>query len=187
MADTSKEFSEGPGRTIYKRRDSEIEVFLMTFADCVKKSHFYFKHAKLPADETMDIWTEEAGKFPSEFYDWAFMSLKAREKKLPDNFPQAVLELWQEWMRRNPEKIERREFRCKQKECADGLLFVIKDGVSFVFRCAECDSRADFVKFPKSSFHALSLNGYRSNNVEAVMERRVECDPGQWRKEFTAR
>lgn len=154
----------------------------MTWKDFVKRAHFYFKKPSLPNDSTFGIWQEEIGGYPDAFFDWAWDTAKSREDRLPENIPRWVKELWQEWLKRNPQKRDRSEFFCKQRYCEDGLLYVVNGHCSYVFRCEECNSRDDLPQFPLSTVSALKLQGYQSNSVENTLKRKPEYDPVKWGK-----
>jgi hypothetical protein len=138
----------------------------MTWKDFIKRAHFYFKKPQLPNADTFEIWQDEIGKFPEEFYAWAWDTCKSREERLPENLPRYIKALWQEWVNRNPLKVERKEFQCRQKHCQQGFLFAVKGHNNFVFRCLECNGLEDYPAIPGSTMHALELDGYRPDTVD---------------------
>lgn len=153
----------------------------MTWKEFVKQAHWYFKKPQLPNEDTFAVWREEIGQYPDEFYTWAWDSTKNREDRLPDNIPRYVKSLWNEWLRANPYRAERREFNCTIAACEEGLLFVKKDGYSWVFRCADCDARPELMRYPVKSLAQLRKEGYELNKAVwgKVINGNHERLPGQ--------
>jgi hypothetical protein len=157
----------------------------MNFTELVRKSHFYFKDPKLPTDGTMDIWVEEAGRYPGEFYDWAFVQLKAGKKSSLENFPQTIYQLWQRWLEKNPRKVDRSEgMTCAEKYCEDGLLFVLDSkGQSYAMRCAACNlADFDYATIRKAYMADLIEEGWIPSTFETRKRFVTPYDPNLWRK-----
>ena len=155
----------------------------MKYLEFMKSLYAYFSKP-LPKADSARIWKEEIGGYPTEFYEWAYSVLKNREKKFPDSPPFAVKELWREWLRRNPDKLERREFSCRQLKCESGFLFVWKEH-SFVFRCRECDSQQEHQRIPIRTWDQLENDGYAHNSAKGTLERMPVFDRNKWMGKLT--
>lgn len=113
----------------------------MTIKELAAKAHTYFG-MKLPPPETGKLWEEEVGKYPAEFYDWCYERIKSSTKKVMENFPKSVTEAWGEWIWKNPNKVERREFSCGNPACEFGLILFWKKKNNvwsrYAARCGHC-------------------------------------------------
>lgn len=95
---------------------------------------------------TLNTWEQEVGHLPAEFFNWALERVKSMESGslLLSNPPRAVKNLWQEWLRSNPDKKAPDErMECPNPFCTEGRFWVyerLKTGelVKRVAICAEC-------------------------------------------------
>jgi hypothetical protein len=156
----------------------------MNYRKFMTNMYAYFSKP-LPKKETAEIWRSEIGNYPEDFYTWAYGAIKNREKKFPDSPPFAVRELWQEWLRRNPDKRETHEFRCSQALCKDGWLFVVKDRASYAFRCGDCKALSDYPNIPESTFEELRKQGYTHPTVQDTIARIPKFDAAKWKGKLT--
>ncbi len=118
----------------------------MTFKKLVQFIFPYFRVA-VPTPETGEVWREECGAYPEEFYDWACAKLKAGKKAVLENFPASVNQLWDEWIRINPSKVEHHEFGCSNPACHRGIVsYYVRDDKGFWSltgaRCGDCRLQA---------------------------------------------
>lgn len=120
----------------------------MTFAGFLRNTYAYFgKKQDLPR-ATGILWENECGHYPDPFFDWAFQHVKASDsgKNFLANPPKAVHEYWQQWLRANPQKVERKEFSCQNPYCKGGWFWAYerdKDTGGLTKRlaaCGECKS-----------------------------------------------
>jgi hypothetical protein len=140
----------------------------MTFIELVRKSHWYFKEIKMPPDDTMDIWTEEAGGYPNEFYSWAFEHIKTTDSGktvVLGNFPKFINGLWQNWMRANPHKIDRKESTCPH--CTNGWIlfyrrepFYHNEWHSVAARCGHCNTLPQTIECATYRNQDIQKNGW---------------------------
>jgi len=160
----------------------------MNFKVFVKTVHVYFGKnlATAVPEETFRHWEKEVGKYPAEFYDWCYQHLRVAGKKVLDNFPVAVEDAWNSWMSRNPNKIEQREFACRQEHCDNGYLHVYKESYLYAFRCGECKALPQS-PIPMATLERLLDEGYEPETYDANERRKVECDPVKWRQHFGGR
>jgi len=98
----------------------------MTFNKFLRSAFSYFARKLDLPRETGILWQKECGHYPEEFFDWALQQIKAVNsgRDFLGNPPKAVQELWTQWLRINPQKVERREFRCQNPHCEDGRFYV---------------------------------------------------------------
>ncbi len=93
----------------------------MRFGELVKLIFPYFQ-SKPPGQETKEVWVYECGNYPEQFYDWAYARLKSGKKTVLENFPLSVNQLWEEWCRKNPGKVDHSETACRQPACHNGII-----------------------------------------------------------------
>jgi hypothetical protein len=141
--------------------------------------HYYER--KEPKDETVSEWMQQCGRIPAVCSEWMIEHIKERYEGFPKNLPQVLFGMWGEWVRSNPQNIERREFMCKEEHCRDGLLFVYKDKYRFAFRCERCNA-SELLGIPADTMERLILAGYIPETFEEIKARTVQSDPDLWRR-----
>ena len=122
-----------------------------------------------PKEEVMDFLYEQVGNLPHDAVEWMQNRfLSTHTARFPQILHTAIKELYQEWLRENPDKQSWRKEscsrQCRVEECVDGLLFAEKEEpdlhymASYVFRCPCLRSDA---AFQIASVAKLQMAGYR--------------------------
>jgi hypothetical protein len=98
----------------------------MNFSKFLRDSFSYFAKKLVLSRETGVLWEKECGQYPDEFFDWALQQLKALNsgRDFLANPPKVIHELWQQWLKLNPRKVERRELQCLNPHCEDERFYV---------------------------------------------------------------
>ncbi len=111
-------------------------------------------HAKVKGQACADV-----KDIPSEALDYIKYGFKNLDS-WPSNFAKTVQGLWQKWKEEHPERIANAG-ATSCDVCADGYLYAVKDGFSYVFRCARCQrSRANAIQWAMPE--ELERQGYIS-------------------------
>lgn len=108
----------------------------------------FFERKQTPI-ETVTLWFDEVKHLPAEFLPFAAKEIRGKEF-FPRNLPWAVLQLWPEWLKANPQRLEPERMEdCPG--CADGKGWIrcwrqnklydscASSWVAYVVRCTVCN------------------------------------------------
>ena len=142
----------------------------------------YRKKANEDYGEVETFFYEEVGfKIPTEASEWIMESVLKDNDKFPNKLHSTLSIHLSKWYKAHPNKQEQKDFRCRQKECREGLLSVVKEHAVYCFRCGECHSRDDFPNIPMRTLHELELEGYKSDSAEEVKKRSAIFTESKWK------
>jgi hypothetical protein len=106
------------------------------FADFARGLTAYYGRQAMTPDRLNMIYPK-VEHVPAEAAKWILNHITDNSDNMPANIGKSVLVGWYDWQRANPGRvIDAKVYHCP--DCRHGHIFVQRDGLTAVFRCATC-------------------------------------------------